>query len=148
MLMQQVGGLSGMVDPMILKDLLAEYADLMDFPVTAEKIRDYVPQPDPTAEQAKQLELAKMGAEAEKEAALADNASARAESVRADIGRKGDSHEIDKAAKAASVAKTYADMNNESRDRDTKEFEVGAKAGNEARKIDKEMSNESKRKDR
>ena len=138
MLMQQVGGLSGMVDPMILKDLLAEYAELMDFPVTAEKIREFVPQPDPSAEQAKQLELAKMGAEAEKEAALADNASARAESVRADIGRKAGSHDADVGKKYADIAKTYNDMDNETRDRDTAEFSAGAKAGNESRKISEE----------
>ncbi len=140
MLMQQIGGLSGMVDPMILKDLLAEYAELMDFPVTAEKIREYVPQPDPTAEQAKQLELAKMGAEAEKEAALGDNARARAEQVRSETAGKGMGLEADVAAKYAGVAKTYSDIDNEARDRDVAEFSAGAKAGNDSRKVDNEQN--------
>ncbi len=135
MLMQQMGGLANMVDPMILKDLLAEYADLMDFPATADKIREYVPQPDPMAQQAQQLELAKLGGEAQKEQALADNASARAEQVRSETQNRGAGLDAEIAGKYANVAKTYSDIENSGRDADTKEFEAGAKAGNESRKI-------------
>ena len=149
MLMQQVGGLSGMVDPMILKDLLAEYADLMDFPATAAKIKDYVPQPDPSTEQAKQLELAKLSAEAEKEKALAENASARARQIMIETEKGVKSFDADVANKYADVAKKYSEVENATRDRDIKEFEAGSKAGNESAKIsasleDKKAQNATK----
>ena len=140
MLMQQMGGLSTMVDPMILKDLIAEYADLMDFPSTADKIREFTPQPDPAAEQAKQLELAKIGAEAEKEKALADNAKARAQQIMIESQKSAKSVEADVASKYADVAKKYADVENAKRDRDIKEFEVGSKVGLDTAKTQKEIN--------
>ncbi len=128
MLMQQMGALSNMVDPMILKDLLAEYAELMDFPVTAEKIREFTPQPDPAAQQAQQLELAKLGAEAQKDAALADNATARAEQVRSTTALKEAGIDADLAGKYSQVAKTYSDIDTQERESDRSAFETGVKA--------------------
>ena len=147
MLMQQMGGLSNMVDPMILKDLLAEYADLMDFPATADKIREYVPQPDPKAQQAQELELAKLGAEAEKEGALAANAMARAEQIKLETQKSSMGAEADIAGKYADVATKYSEIENSGRDRDIAEFTAGSKAGNDARSNEVKSQQQSKSKE-
>ena len=131
MLMQQIGGLSNMVDPQILKDLLAEYADLMDFPAVANNIREFVPQPDPAAQQAQELELAKMGAEAAKEQALADNASARAEQIEMETQKGVMGTDADIANKYADVASKYSMIDKQSREADVAEFTAGAKAGSD-----------------
>ena len=44
-------------DPSVRRELMATYMDLMRLPEQAKKTRNYEPQPDPMAEQAKQLEL-------------------------------------------------------------------------------------------
>jgi len=116
MLMQQVGSLSQIVDPSILKDLLAEYASLMDFPVVSDNIKAYVPQPDPISEQMKQLEVAHRAAETKKEEALGDNAQARAESLRKKSHLDDNTREAKSAQEFAKLEKTYTEIEEAKKD--------------------------------
>lgn len=54
------------LDPQIMLYILGEICDLKRMPALAERLRTYQPQPDPMAEQAKQLELEKLQLENEK----------------------------------------------------------------------------------
>jgi hypothetical protein len=75
------------MDPAMSRMILAEIADLKRMPALAQQIRSYQPQPDPFAEQMKQLEIAKMQAEIQKLEADAAYAQARAKeaSTKADM---------------------------------------------------------------
>lgn len=64
MLMQQIGGLSGNVDPSIIHDLLAKLSDIWGFPDIAQKLENPPqPQPNPLQEKIAQLEVEKLEAE-------------------------------------------------------------------------------------
>ncbi len=64
MLMQQISGLAGNVDPTIIHDLLAKLSDIWGFPDIAAKLEAYEPpQPDPMQQQVAQLEIEKLQAE-------------------------------------------------------------------------------------
>ena len=66
------------MDPQISMQLLAEIADLKRMPALAHRLRNWQPQPDPVAEQLKQLELQKLQAELEKLQTEAEYNRARA----------------------------------------------------------------------
>ena len=67
MLMQQIGGLAGNVDPSIVHDLLAKLSDIWGFPDIAQKLEQYQqPEPDPMQQEMAQLEMEKLKAEIEK----------------------------------------------------------------------------------
>ena len=66
------------MDPQISMQLLAEIAELKRMPALAHRLRNWQPQPDPVAEQLKQLELQKLQVELEKLQAEAEYNRARA----------------------------------------------------------------------
>lgn len=66
------------MDPQISMQLLAEIAELKRMPALAHRLRNWQPQPDPVAEQLKQLELQKFQAELEKLQTEAEYIRARA----------------------------------------------------------------------
>ena len=66
------------MDPQISMQLLAEIAELKRMPALAHRLRTWEPQPDPVAEQLKQLELQKAQVELEKLQAEAEYNRARA----------------------------------------------------------------------
>jgi len=67
MLMQQIGGLSGTVDPLVLNKLLAKLADTWGFAdIAADLEQAEPPQPSPQQVEASQLEIDKLKAEIEK----------------------------------------------------------------------------------
>ena len=67
MLMQQISGLAGNVDPTVIHNLLAKLSDIWGFPDIAQKLENYQPpQPDPMQQQIAQLEVEKLQAEIEK----------------------------------------------------------------------------------
>ena len=66
------------MDPQISMQLLAEIAELKRMPALAHRLRNWQPQPDPVAEQLKQLELQKLQAELEKLQTEAEYNRARA----------------------------------------------------------------------
>ena len=66
------------MDPQISMQLLAEIAELKRMPALAHRLRTWEPQPDPVAEQLKQLELQKAQVELEKLQAEAEYSRARA----------------------------------------------------------------------
>ena len=67
MLMQQISGLAGNVDPAIIHELLAKLSDIWGFPDIAQKLEQYQPpQPDPMQQEIAQLEMEKLKAEIEK----------------------------------------------------------------------------------
>lgn len=112
MLMQQSAALLQfqVVPPQVLGLLLADMADAMDRPDIAKMIVDYSPQPDPMAQAMSKIQLAKEKAQADKDAALAENALARTEHERVKAAKELDSMDVDKAKKAADVNKAYNDM--------------------------------------
>ena len=64
MLMQQIGGLSGNVDPKVINELLAKLADTWGFPDVAQKLEAFeAPQPDPRQGKIADLEIEKLEAE-------------------------------------------------------------------------------------
>lgn len=90
--------------PDITLMILAEIADLKRMPALAEKLRTYQPQPDPVAEQAKQLELQKLQMEVAK-------LQAEVAKIQADAGLKGAQAEIQATQAQASQTKTDAEVN-------------------------------------
>ena len=66
------------MDPQISMQLLAEIAELKRMPALAHRLRNWHPQPDPAAEQLKQLELQRLQAELEKLQTEAEYNRARA----------------------------------------------------------------------
>lgn len=66
------------MDPQISMQLLAEIAELKRMPALAHRLRNWQPQPDPVAEQLKQLELQKLQAELDKLQTEAEYNRARA----------------------------------------------------------------------
>lgn len=67
MLMQQIGGLEGTVDPKLLNKLLAKLADLWGFADVATELESYQqPEPDPMQMEMAKLEMEKLKAEIEK----------------------------------------------------------------------------------
>ena len=66
------------MDPQISMQLLSEIAELKRMPALAHRLRNWQPQPDPVAEQLKQLELQKLQVELEKLQAEAEYNRARA----------------------------------------------------------------------
>ena len=66
------------MDPQISMQLLAEIAELKRMPALAHRLRNWQPQPDPVAEQLKQMELQKLQAELEKLQTEAEYNRARA----------------------------------------------------------------------
>ena len=64
MLMQQISGLAGSIDPAIIHNLLAKLSDIWGFPDIAQKLENYQPpEPDPMQGQVAQLEIEKLQAE-------------------------------------------------------------------------------------
>jgi len=64
MLMQQIGGLTGNVDPKVINELLAKLADTWGFPDVAQKLEAFeAPAPDPRQGQIADLEIKKLEAE-------------------------------------------------------------------------------------
>ena len=67
MLMQQISGLAGNVDPAIIHSLLAKLSDIWGFPDIAQKLEAYEPpKPDPMQQEIAGLEIEKLKAEIEK----------------------------------------------------------------------------------
>jgi len=71
MLMQQISGLAGNIDPTIIHDLLAKLSDIWGFPEIAQKLENFeAPQPDPAQveyeQQMRELEMDKIQAEIDK----------------------------------------------------------------------------------
>lgn len=77
------------MDPSITMMILAEIADLKRMPMLAERLRTWKPQPDPIAEQMKQLELQKLQMEVEKLRSEAIHNQARAEKAYAEAEAEG-----------------------------------------------------------
>lgn len=130
MLLQQSQTLQGQIPPQIFPMLVAEIFSTFGKEEVAEMIRTYQPQPDPFAEQMKQLEMMKlqaeielMRAEAMAMTAKSDNTSAQAELQRAKtssmdmntlgtsekIRRDRENEDIDRANKQADIDKKYND---------------------------------------
>lgn len=105
MFMQQAAQLvsAGAVPADIVKELVAELAELLDKPNIADKIRKYEPQPDPMQQAMAEAEVAQARAKAGKEEALAKNALARTELTM--VKAKGDMASLE-----ADVANKYADV--------------------------------------
>lgn len=77
------------MDPSITMMILAEIADLKRMPMLAERLRTWKPQPDPIAEQMKQLELQKLQMEVEKLRSEVIHNQARAEKAYAEAEAEG-----------------------------------------------------------
>jgi len=106
MFMQQAANLiqTGAVPPDTIKKLIAEMAELLDFPDIAKDIRSYQPQPDPVQQQMTQIQMQQEQAKAMKEKALADNAEARTQQTLVKAQR-------DKAMIDADMTNKYIDAN-------------------------------------
>ena len=130
MLLQQSQALQGQIPQQVFPMLVAEIFASFGKEEIAEQIRTYQPQPDPFAEQMKQIELAKaqlslklMEAEIAMTMSKANNSEAQAEHNRAkvsntdmntlsaseDIRRNRSNEDIDMAAKQADIDKKYND---------------------------------------
>lgn len=118
MLMQQAAPLiqAQVVPPKVLGLLLADMAQAMDRPDIAKMIERYEPQPDPIAQKAQELELANMEAEAQKSAALAENAMARSRNVDAKTQKELHQVPLDDAKKAADIQATNNKMQTDALD--------------------------------
>lgn len=77
------------MDPSITMMILAEIADLKRMPMLAERLRTWKPQPDPIAEQMKQLELQKLQMEVQKLQSEVIHNQARAEKAYAEAEAEG-----------------------------------------------------------
>ena len=77
------------MDPSITMMILAEIADLKRMPMLAERLRTWQPQPDPIAEQMKQLELQKLQMEVQKLQSEVIHNQARAEKAYAEAEAEG-----------------------------------------------------------
>lgn len=77
------------MDPSITMMILAEIADLKRIPNLAERLRTWKPQPDPIAEQMKQLELQKLQMEVQKLQSEVIHNQARAEKAHAEAEAEG-----------------------------------------------------------
>ena len=77
------------MDPSITMMILAEIADLKRMPSLAERLRTWQPQPDPIAEQMKQLELQKLQMEVQKLQSEVIHNQARAEKAYAEAEAEG-----------------------------------------------------------
>ena len=77
------------MDPSITMMILAEIADLKRMPNLAERLRTWKPQPDPIAEQMKQLELQKLQMEVQKLQSEVIHNQARAEKAYAEAEAEG-----------------------------------------------------------
>lgn len=77
------------MDPSITMMILAEIADLKRMPMLAERLRTWKPQPDPIAEQMKQLELQKLKMEVQKLQSEVIHNQARAEKAYAEAEAEG-----------------------------------------------------------
>ena len=129
MLMQQLAPLSqaGSIPPDAIKLLVADLADQLDRPDIAQMITEYQPQPDPMAQKARELELAQMEANVQKDKALAMNALARTENERGKTNKELAMTDADMANKYADVAKKMADIDQGDADRVIKAHEAGTK---------------------
>ncbi len=120
--------------PEISLMILAEIADLKRMPSLAEKLRNYQPQPDPMAEQAKKLELqklqmevAKLQAEVQKIQADAGLQGAKAQSEMATAQYAGINAQMEAQRVQTEAQKAYSDMEKTAADADLSR----AKADNE-----------------
>jgi len=95
-------------DPAIRREIMADIYELSRMPDQAKKIREYQPQPDPAAEQAKQLELQKLMLENEVLKATIQDKLARAGENEIDAQLKMNKAEVE-AAKARKLL-SEADM--------------------------------------
>ena len=124
MLMQQAAPLiqTGAVPPEAIKLLVADLAEQLDRPDIAQMILQYQP-PGPTEQeqQAEQLQLAQMDANAKKDNALAVNAMARAEQVASTTKQS-------EAGLDAKIANSYADVSTKMASVDQKDTELKIKA--------------------
>jgi hypothetical protein len=93
-------------DPAIRRDIMADIMELMRMPEQAKRIREFQPQPDPTQEQLKALELENLQLNNEKlKADIADKyARADENTVDAELKRNKASVEAAKARKLGSDA--------------------------------------------
>jgi hypothetical protein len=80
--------LGGSIDPAITQEIMAQILDLSRMPEQAKTIRDYQPEPDPLAEEMKQLEIEKLKLTNEKLRSEALKNSSIAESNSADVNSK------------------------------------------------------------
>ena len=119
MLMQNAANLieAGAITPNVIKLLVASLAKNLDEIEVSELILKDEPQVSPFAEQQVQLELMLKQAEAQKEAALAENAKARAELVKVKALKEAKTVELDIASKAQDLAKKVKEMKGEQDDR-------------------------------
>ncbi len=124
MLMQQAAPLiqTGAVPPEAIKLLVADLAEQLDRPDIAQMILQYQP-PGPTEQeqQAEQLQLAQMDANAKKDNALAVNAMARAQQVASTTKQN-------EAGLDAKIANSYADVSTKMASVDQKDTELKIKA--------------------
>ena len=95
-------------DPAIRREIMADIYELSRMPDQAKKIREYQPQPDPMAEQAKQLELQKLMLENEVLKATIEDKMARANENEIDAQLKMNKAAVE-AAKARKLG-SEADM--------------------------------------
>ena len=95
-------------DPAIRREIMADIYELSRMPDQAKKIREYQPQPDPMAEQAKQLELQKLMLENEVLKATIEDKLARANENEIDAQLKMNKAAVE-AAKARKLG-SEADM--------------------------------------
>lgn len=95
-------------DPTIRREIMASIMDLMRMPEEAKKMREYEPQPDPVAEQLKQLELQKLMLENKKLQSEIERNMARAGEDQVDILLKQNKAAVE-AAKARKLG-SDADM--------------------------------------
>jgi hypothetical protein len=111
MLMQQAGNLIQLqvVPPKVMGMLFSDMAEAMDRPDIAKIVQDFVPQPDPMAQEMAMAELEKKKAEGEKDKALAANAMARTQSEMAEVQERIRGHKFDQANKAADTYKKVSD---------------------------------------
>lgn len=85
MLMQQIGGLAGTVDPKTLHSLLAKLADIWGFADVAAELESYeAPAPDPRQAEMADLEMQKLQAEIDKLKAEAHNKMAETNATNVD----------------------------------------------------------------
>ena len=95
-------------DPAIRREIMADIYELSRMPEQAKKMREYQPQPDPMAEQAKQLELQKLMLENEVLKATIEDKLARANENEIDAQLKMNKAAVE-AAKARKLG-SEADM--------------------------------------
>lgn len=119
------------MDPMIYMRILAEIADLKRMPVLSHEFRTWQPQPDPVAEQLKQLELLKVQKEVEKLESEIQLNLARARQSMADAGLT----ELDKMEQELGVKHARNVVERQAQAKGNQDLEL-VKAAVKPRKVD------------